>query len=393
MLATKEEQRSYHAGAGLWIGGRRSGGAVFFDELGPFQTVQAATVEPITEVENFVEVEGFDPTRAEETITARFTTASGVRVERTTRSWSFRGLNTFIPIDVAVTNETGQTLTDVYVGFPTLLRPSYQDINVHNGWGDDFNRTDEVVAYDAERALVYAADDTPNFDLPFDIGNYWAERDELRTTGYAGVALLGAPPGVGGEAQPSTVLWAQLLNNESRLSLASTTAEALYAILSGADASLQAEPDEKLTPFVLIAAGPYTLAPGQTVRVTAVEAVNGIPLDVALEGLSAQSQLGAGLDSLRASVDRARVLYDADYRVASVPPPAPPLEIIPLPSSQSVSISWPPIDRDWIDPDFGRAHRAVQHLPQRAGLHRAVREHEPEPGPRDQHHGHRPLLR
>lgn len=352
-LVTKEEQRSYHAGAGLWIGGRRAGGAVFFDELGPFQTVTVDAVEPITEAENFVEAPGFDPARAEETITARFTTDSGLHVERTTRAWSFRGLNTFIPIDVAVTNETGAALTDVYVGLPTLLRPSYQDINVHNGWGDDFNRTDELVAYDAERALVYASDDTPNFDLPFDVGNYWADRDELRTTGYAGVALLDAPRGANGETQPATVLWAQLLNNENRLSLASTTAEALYAVLSGADASLQAAPDDRLTPFVLIAAGPYSLAPGQTVRVSAVEAVNGLPLDVALQGIAAQGQLGAGLDSLQASIDRARTLYAAGYRVAAVPPPAPPLEIIPLPSSQSVSVSWPPIDQTWVDPLSG----------------------------------------
>lgn len=352
-LVSKEEQRSYHAGAGLWIGGRTAGGSVFFDELGPFGTVEVGTVEPIEEVENFTERDGFDPTRAEETITARFTTLSGLRVERTTRAWSFRRFQTFIPIDVAVTNTTGGALSGVYVGFPTLLRPSYQDVNVHNGWGDDFNRADELVAYDATRALVYAYDDTPNFDLPTDVGNYWAERDELRTTGYTGVALLGAPAGAGGEAQPSVVLWAQLLNNENRLTTANTTQDALYALLSGADITLQAGPGERLTPFVLLAAGPYTLQPGETVRVSAVEAVNGLPLETAREGLAAQSRLPAGLDSLNASIDRARTLFAAGYQPASVPPPSPPLEIIPLPSTQSVSVSWPPIDRTWVDPLSG----------------------------------------
>ncbi len=352
-LASKDEQRSYHAGAGLWIGGLGGSGAVFFDELGPFQTVELATVEPMEETENFVEGASFDPARAEETIVAEFTTTTGLRVRRTSRAWSFRGLNTFILLDIAVTNETGGALSDVFVGFPYLLRPSYQDINVHNGWGDDFNRTDELVAYDADRALVYARDDTPNFDLPGDVGNYWAERNELRTTGYAGVALLDAPNGTGGEAQPATVFWAQLLNNESRLTTASTTAAALYAILSGEDTSLQAAEGERLTPLTLLGCGPYALGAGETVRFAVVEAVNGIPLNVALEGLAAQGQLSAGLDSLRASVDRARTLYAAGYQVAAVPPPAPPLEIIPLPSTKQIAVSWPAIDQTWVDPLSG----------------------------------------
>jgi hypothetical protein len=185
------------------------------------------------------------------------------------------------------------------------------------------------------------------------VGNYWAEANELRTTGYIGLAMLDAPPGTGGEAQPSTVLWAQLLNNETRLTLANTTAEALYTLLSGADQSLQAEPGQRLTPFVLMAAGPYALGAGQSVRVATAVAVNGLPLAVARQGLAAQAQLPAGLDSLRASVDRARALHARAYQVGSVPPPAPPLEIIPLPTSRSVSISWPAIDQTWVDPLSG----------------------------------------
>lgn len=356
-LASKEEQRSYHAGAGLWIGGRRADGAVFFNEHGPLSFSPGATFEPIEKIENYVEDPGFDPAQAEETITAAFTTGEGLRVRRTSRAWSFRGLNTFILLEYEVTNASGSALSDVHVGFPYLLRPSYQDVNVHNGWGDDFNRVDDLVDYDEERALVYAYDDTPNFDLPHDVGNYWAERDELRTTGYVGVALLEAPAGAGGEAQPSTVLWAQLLNNEPRLSRSGSSAEALYAILSGADASLQAEPGERLSPFVLMACGPYDLAPSETVRLVLVQAVNGLPLDVALQGLDAQPLLPAGLDSLRASVDRAAALYARGYAPEAVPPPAPELEILPLPSTRSVSIAWEALDQTWSNPLTGAALR------------------------------------
>ncbi len=351
VLVSKDEQRSYHAGAGLWIGGLGANGAVFFDELGPFATVEVSEVVPMEEIENFVESESYDPAEAEETVVAEFTTISGLRVRRTSRTWSFRGLNTFILLDYAVTNETGGMLTDVFIGLPSLLRPSYQDINVHNGWGDDGNRTDELVAYDAERALVYAYDDTPSFDLPGDVGNYWEARDELRTTGYAGVALLDAPLGTSGEAQPATVFWAQTLGNVPRLTTASASSAALYAILSGVDTSLQAGDDERLTPLTLLGCGPYDLGPGETVRLAFVEAVNGLPLEVALEGLGAQGQLGAGLDSLQASIDRAAALYEADYRVSTVPPPAPPIEVVTLPGAMpEASITWAPIEETWVNP-------------------------------------------
>jgi hypothetical protein len=352
-LTDKEEQRSYHAGAGLWIGGRRAGGAVFFTEHGPLGFSPGASFEPIEEVENFVESPGYDPDEAEETIVARFTTGSGLMVRRTSRAWSFRGLNTSVLLDYTVTNTTGEPLTGVYVGFPYLLRPSYQDVNAHNSWGGDTNSDDEVVAYDTARALVYARDDTPSAELTSDVGNYWADRDELRTTGYAGVALLGAPPGTGGQAQPAMVFWAQLLNNQPRLSLSGSSPEDLYAILSGEDASLQAAPDERITPFVLLAAGPYDLSPSEAVRITLVEAVNGLPLDKALEGLAAQAELPAALDSLQASVDRAAALFAANYAASAIPPPAPATEVIPLPSSRSISVSWPLLEQTWTDPLTG----------------------------------------
>jgi hypothetical protein len=353
-LTTKEEQRSYHAGAGLWIGGRRAGGDVFFSEHGPLGFSPGASFEPIEEVENFVESPGFNPAEAEETIVARFTTGSGLMVRRTSRTWSFRGLNTFVLLDYTVTNVSGEALSGVYVGFPYLLRPSYQDVNAHNSWGGDTNSDDEVVAYDTARALVYARDDTPSPELTGDVGNYWAEREELRTTGYAGVALLSAPTGTGGEAQPATVFWAQLLTNGPNLSLSGSSPEDLYAILSGEDPdSLQAAPDERITPFVLLAAGPYDLAPSEAVRITLVEAVNGLPLSKAVEGLEAQDELPAALDSLRASVDRAAVLTAANYAPAAIPPPAPETELIALPSSRSVSVSWPTLETGWADPLTG----------------------------------------
>ncbi len=354
-LPSKDEQRHYSAGAGLWIGGRRADGTLSVTESGLFAYVDPGTFELIERRDNFIGAADYDPAQAEQTITARFTTTEGVRVVRTSRAWSFRGLDTQIWLEYELTNQSGGALSDVYVGFPYLLRPSYQDVVVHNGWGDDFNRTDEFVAYDAARRMVYSWDDTPNFSLPQDRGNFWDDAGELRTTGYAGVALLEAPPGVSGEAQPANVLWAQLLNNETRLTLSTTGAENFYALLSGADRSLQAAPGDHLTPFVLMSAGPYAMAPGETLRFVLVQAVNGLSIEKALEGLAAQPELTAGLDSLEASVDRAAALAARGFVATNLPPPAPELTLSPLPASRSISIAWPAIDQTWADPITGSA--------------------------------------
>ena len=361
-LLSKDEQRSYNYAGGTWIGGRRADGSLFFVENGPFAFRDQGTYEEMTKTNNFVEQPDYNPRLAEQTITAAWITSENIRVERTSRAWSFPNLKDFIIIQYTLTNQTGSTLSDVYIGFPYLLRPSYQDILAHNGWGEDFNRADELTGYDEARRLMYAWDDTPNFDLPTDVGNFVLSRGELRTTGYAGVGLLSAPAGASGEAQPAHVLSAQLLNNENQLTLTSTTADNLYAVLSGADRSLQAPADQRLVPFMLMSCGPYTMEAGSSVTLAIVQAVNGISIAKALEGLDAQASLPAGLDSLQKTVDRAQALFNRNYEVASVPPPSPDIQILPLPTSQSISLTWPPLDQTWVDPITGQASFKEYHI-------------------------------
>jgi hypothetical protein len=349
----KDDQRSYSYGAGVWIGGRRNDGSVFFTENGPFTNVDNGTFSPIREIENFLGSDNYNPNQAEETIIAEWRTTENISVQRTSRAWSFPGLNNFIILEYLVTNANSFPVSDVYVGFPYLIRPSYQDFIVHNGWGDDFNRTDELVRYDSVRSLLFAFDDTPNFSLPTDVGNFWESANELRTPGYAGFALLYADEASDQRPQPANVLYAQLLNNERFLNLSSSNPDNIYRILNGEDKSLQAQPDERLTPFMLMSAGPYNMSPNSTVRIVVVQAVNGIPLEEAIKGLESQSRLPAGEDSLKKSIDRARNLFENNYQLASVPPPSPDISIIPQPSNQSIALSWSPVDH-LADPISGR---------------------------------------
>lgn len=350
VLPTKDEQRSNMQGAGLWIGGKNPDGSIFFNEMGPFTFADLGTFFEMTEEENFIGSPDFNYQEAEEKITARWITTRGIEIRRVSRAWSYPAFADFIIFEYICINTTSDDLTDVFIGFPYLIRPSYQDILAHGFWGDNLNVDDEIVGYDEERNLLYAYDSAANESIPWDYGNYVESRDELRTTGYAGFAPLYHDPVKDGSDQPKTVLYVQTINNSQHLTSSSQTASALYQILSGEDTSLQAPEGEVLSPFMLEGFGPYDLAAGDSFKVVIVEAVNGIGQDEAVKGLAAQSKLPRGLDSLKNTVDRAAVLFENNYVPTALAPPSPETEKFVLPSSQEIVITWPPDVEDWVDP-------------------------------------------
>ncbi len=354
-ILNKDDQRSYSVGSGMWIGGKKSDGSIFFTENGPFSFVDNGTFEAITKTDNFFGSSAYNPAEAEQIITAKWKTTENISVERKSRVWSFPLLNNFVICEYTIQNQNNTAVNDVYIGFPNLIRPSYQDFVVHNGWGDDFNRTDDFVAYDSTRNMIYSWDDTPNFSLPSDIGNFWETAGELRTTGYAGLSLIYADPASDNRSQPSNVFWAQLLNNEKFFTIQNSNAQSLYNILSGADRSLQANAGDHLSPFILMSLGPYNMAPNSSIRIVTVEAVNGIPLDKALLGLSSQALLPNGLDSLKNTIDRAKVLFQNNYQVSSIPPPSPEIEIYALPSNKTIALTWNPVEGSWVNPVSGKS--------------------------------------
>jgi len=352
-LVNKDEQRSYSYQAGMWIGGKKAGSQVFFTENGPFTYVDNGTFSPMQKQTNFIGGASFNPSEAEETITAEWTTTEGMRVRRISRSWSPPGYDTFILIEYQVTNQTTSPMSEVFIGFPYLLRPSYQDFVVHNGWGDDLNRADELVGYDSTLAMMYAFDDTPNFSIPSDVGNFWASANELRTTGYAGVALIAADAATGGRPQPANILFAQLLGNERNLTLTNVTPARMYDVLTGTDRSLQTTPDQRLCPFMLMSCGPYEIPAGGVITVVLAQGVNGLPISEAMKGIAAQTALPAGLDSIKATMSRARQVHANNYRLPAFPPPSPDAEFIALPSSRAIALTWPPIEDTYANPETG----------------------------------------
>jgi len=348
-LPSKDEQRSYSQGAGVWIGGKNPDGSVFFNEMGPFTFVDRGEFFEMEEVENFIGSPGFDPNQAEETITARWKTTRGLTFTRVSRAWSFPAFKDFIILEYTITNESGANLTDVFVGFPYVIRPSYQDVLAHNFWGDNLNVDDEIVGYDEAQKILYAYDFYPNESITWSWGNYLQAKSELRTTGYAGFAPLSVAPTKDGAPQPAVVFYAQLIGNSQQFTLSSQSEAKLYKILNGEDNTFQAPEGEVLSPLMLQSFGPYDLVAGQSIQLVIAEAVNGLPQTEAVKGLTAQTKLPAGLDSLRHTIARAQRLFENNYALSVLPPPAPELEFFVLPSTQEIVMTWEPAPDEGTD--------------------------------------------
>ena len=357
-LPSKDEQRSYMQGAGVWIGGVANG-SLFFNEMGPFSYADQGTFFDMVETENFIGSPDFDPNEAEEKIITRFIiNNSQMEVKRISRTWSYPAYADFIILEYRFINRSGGAMSDVYLGFPYLIWPSYQDILVQGQWGDNLNVTDEIAGYDESRHLLYAYDSYPA-DYITSLGNYYEARKELRTPGYAGFAPLYYDSAADASPQPATVFYAQTLNNTQLLTLANRSVESMVNLLTGNDTSIPVPlVDERVSPFLMLGFGPYQMNAGDSVTIVIAEAVNGLPMEDVVDVEPAQLEsiqalLPMGLDSLQHTIDRAQLLYDNNYVPQSLAPPAPEVEYFVLPSTQEIAITWEPGLEDWIDPLTG----------------------------------------
>jgi hypothetical protein len=61
------------------------------------------------------------------------------------------------------------------------------------------------------------------------------------------------------------------------------------------------------------------------------------------------------LDSLKNTIDRAKVLFQNNYQVSSIPPPSPEIEIYALPSNKTIALTWDPVEENWLNPISGKS--------------------------------------
>ncbi len=351
------EQRSYLYKAGVWSGGYIND-KVFLSKNGPDE-FDVGVFDGIKKEINYIEMSSFDHSKAEETITANWTTSQNIKIKRTSRSWSFRGFNDFIIITYDITNLNLEMINDFYFGSVFLLRPSLQDHNNHNGWNDALSRADDVVGILNSDKMIYAHDGTGAYDFTAGVGNW---RDgSLLTPGFAGYAALGASASYDGREQPSNYFLSNYIVHTSSFQLSKNTEQSLYNILSGKDKSLAYTAGDTIDLMAIMSFGPYNLETQETISVSIVEAVNGLNLEdvINLDGSEMQEiqnrYVTEGLDSLKSTIQNARNLFNNNYILNYYPPPSPAkIDLIASPAEQSIKLIWEPIEDYWTNPITGR---------------------------------------
>ena len=352
------EQRSYLYKAGVWMGGKIND-QIFLTKNGPFEVDINSTFEEINKEENFIGSSDYTYEQAEEKITASWTTSKNIKVKRTSRSWSMRGVNNFIIITYDIMNLNQDIIDDFYFCNVFLMRPSSQDYNSHAGWNDALSRADDVVGIDTLMKMIYAHDGTGSYDFTSGVGN-WSDGN-LLTHGYTGFASINAPNDKFDLPQPQRFILSNYIVNQSYFKLSTQNEQSIYNIISGLDNSFQSSQGDTIDPIAIMPFGPYQLGADQSISISIVQAVNGLNLDDVSDLEAGQMSMiqtryiNEGLDSLRLSIQNAKTLFENSFILDKYPPPSPlNIELLASPANQSISIRWDPVEDTWENPITGR---------------------------------------
>jgi len=123
-LVSKDEQRSYGYQAGMWIGGKKTGGSCSSPKTARSPSLTTGLSRQSPRRPTISVPPDSTLTKPRKTITAEWTTTEGIHVKRVSRSWSAPAYNTFLLIEYQVTNLNAAAVTDVFLGFPISSGPA-----------------------------------------------------------------------------------------------------------------------------------------------------------------------------------------------------------------------------------------------------------------------------
>jgi hypothetical protein len=266
---------------------------------------------------NYVEAEDFDPRMPEEWTEATWDTNTGITVTRRSYVWGFPGYSDFIIYDYTFTN-TGrmvstdvdevvpnveafqQTLGGVHFAFHSGVAVSTKSqINFHTelvavqagafGWQPGSYHDYYRVSDDGTLAFSYnyngAAEPAPFDPYPVKEGEAWRSRfgDELQSPAAFGWLALHADPADGDpdpddpapevlrvDVHKGGTFQGQPLDLEF-FNIASREAEGFYDLMTTPDLQPQLGNTGNRFNFYTFSYGPYTMAPGASVRIVVAE--------------------------------------------------------------------------------------------------------------------------
>lgn len=275
------------------------------------------TYEPIRYVQNFQEQPGFNPLLPEEWTVARWHTNTGISVTRRSAVWSYPGYSDFIIYDYVFKN-TGQvvsrlssrvvtnpqdfqqTLRDVYFAFHSAISVSTKSqINFHSdlagvaagafGWKPPYH---DYYHIEDNGTLVFSTNynggkEPPPFDTyPIKDNRAWAQPDrfgpELQSPAAFGwLALYADPTGATPRSSPRPdvlridshkggTFQGQALDMEF-FNVNDTPPRKYYEFVTTPGLQEQLGNNGDRFNFYTLSYGPYTLAPGDSVRIVLAE--------------------------------------------------------------------------------------------------------------------------
>ncbi len=294
--------------------------------------------------DNFVDPDLLAP----EMIESKWRTGAGVTVTRRSYAWAQKDAQDYILLDYTLVN-TGemkqsdgvgqeQTLEDVYFVFAAEPRPGRAGEQAY-----PFSNSSEIDDW----AEFYGADEGDSLKVLYSFDGKSTRGGEMfdprPTDGYIlapqfvgfGVVHVDRAPGDSRhwDDQPNSVRWRGYGDNKSHAS-GSTVGEMYEWISSGVIQRKSQDPDPTTYPgkHTKMSFGPYTMAPGDSVRIVLVESVGGITHQEAAQ-IGRQWREGEldseamyelvshrGEEELFGAVSHAKWTFDQGYRIPEGPP-------------------------------------------------------------------------
>jgi hypothetical protein len=209
MFVDRKEYAGQHNsfGGGLYLAATR-GGQRLFAFCGAVSTTNGQTT-PVEGVFSYpVSIErrenypvlgdgnlnpAYNPDEAEEIITSKWGTSTGITVTRTSRAWSFPGYDDFIIYEYEIQNTTPDTLRDVFVVWGYGISTSmFGYERKFNRWAEaDFRNRDHFARFDLKRYLSYGHERDAKPDTV--LFNSWSapgDRGGLNSPQAAGIMFL-----------------------------------------------------------------------------------------------------------------------------------------------------------------------------------------------------------
>ena len=291
-----------------------------------------------------------------------------IKVDRTARAWSGSQKDEdYIIIDYTITNTSfsdPDTLFDTYILFTYSFSVNHRSLQILYPQIANGGNRDNFFEYDSRRNLFFGYNGDYTEEPGDDTYDYWPTggpdgEGEWLAPAYAGLQFLYISPNDNGEenhihdytwsAQDPTI-------TTNPFSAITGLDKGSYTVLEEPSLGAYRAGDgeehfgtERM--ITCVSLGPWTLLPGDSIRIVTAEVIGGISYNEAVDKYTNSFIVKMGKYTLFDNAERAQFNYDHGYNVPD-PPPAPSFEIGRSDPQLGNVISWSDSVESLADADY-----------------------------------------